>query len=209
MRRSHASVVRLEAALAEVQQLDLEGLRARWQAHYGTAAPPSFRVALLRAAVAYKLQERVLGGLKLSTRSLLRRVGEQADRARGWVEPVPDGKLLVAGTEIETEQLPGDAIGSGTLSTRPHDALVARRRPATRIKPGTRLLRTWQGITHEVLVGSGEVTYCGQSYRSLSEVARLITGQRWSGPLFFGLRGRARDAGSAGTAGADGQERIG
>ncbi|GAC1345600.1 MAG: hypothetical protein NVSMB18_25630 [Acetobacteraceae bacterium] len=63
-----------------------------------------------------------------------------------------------------------------------------------RIKPGTRLLRTWQGTTHEVLIGSSGVTYRGQHYRSLSEVARLITGQRWSGPLFFGLKRRPSHA---------------
>ncbi len=56
------------------------------------------------------------------------------------------------------------------------------------IKPGTRLLREWHGTTYEVIV-MDDCAYCnGKRYRSLSEVARAITGVRWSGPLFFGLK---------------------
>ncbi len=54
----------------------------------------------------------------------------------------------------------------------------------------TRLLREWQGVTHEVIVLEDCVQYRGQTWRSLSAVAREITGARWSGPLFFGLKGR-------------------
>jgi hypothetical protein len=52
------------------------------------------------------------------------------------------------------------------------------------------LLREWQGVTHQVTVIEDGVLYRGQRYRSLSEVARLITGSRWSGPLFFGLKAK-------------------
>lgn len=58
------------------------------------------------------------------------------------------------------------------------------------IKPGTRLIRAWRGDTHEVEVQPRGFGYRGQTYRSLSEIARLITGTRWSGPLFFGLKGK-------------------
>jgi len=60
---------------------------------------------------------------------------------------------------------------------------------APRIKLGTRLIREWNGNTHEVTVINEGFAYRGQPYRSLSEIARLITGTRWSGPLFFGLKG--------------------
>jgi Protein of unknown function (DUF2924) len=56
------------------------------------------------------------------------------------------------------------------------------------LKPGTRLLRQWQGQMHEVLVGDEGFAYRGKRYESLSEIAREITGTRWSGPLFFGLK---------------------
>lgn len=58
----------------------------------------------------------------------------------------------------------------------------------TNLKPGSRLLREWQGTTHEVAVVEGGFAYRAKTYKSLSEIARLITGTRWSGPLFFGLR---------------------
>ncbi len=56
------------------------------------------------------------------------------------------------------------------------------------LKAGTRLYRSWQGVTQEVLVLEGGYGWRGKSYASLSEVARAITGTRWSGPRFFGLR---------------------
>ena len=55
-------------------------------------------------------------------------------------------------------------------------------------KPGTRLLREWHGVTYEVIIREDGVKCNGKCYRSLSEVARAITGTRWSGPLFFGLK---------------------
>ncbi len=53
---------------------------------------------------------------------------------------------------------------------------------------GTRLYRSWQGVTQEVLVMDSGYSWRDKSYASLSEVARAITGTRWSGPRFFGLQ---------------------
>ena len=55
-------------------------------------------------------------------------------------------------------------------------------------KPGTRLLRDWQGETHTVTVLEKGFLYRGGHYQSLSVIARQITGSQWSGPAFFGLR---------------------
>ncbi|MDP3676493.1 MAG: DUF2924 domain-containing protein [Novosphingobium sp.] len=55
------------------------------------------------------------------------------------------------------------------------------------VKPGTWLSRTWHGEVHQVVVLDGSYEYRGARYRSLSEIARLITGTQWSGPRFFGL----------------------
>ena len=57
-----------------------------------------------------------------------------------------------------------------------------------KIKPGTCLLRHWRGEGHEVLVTDSGYDYRGASFSSLSQIARQITGTRWSGPAFFGLR---------------------
>jgi hypothetical protein len=63
-----------------------------------------------------------------------------------------------------------------------------------RIKPGTRLVREWHGHSHQVTTLENGYEYAGHCYSSLSEIARLITGTRWSGPLFFGLkRNQARN----------------
>ena len=56
-------------------------------------------------------------------------------------------------------------------------------------KPGGRLLREWNGITHVVDIGDDGYVWKGQSYRSLSAIAQAITGTHWSGPRFFGLTG--------------------
>jgi len=65
--------------------------------------------------------------------------------------------------------------------------------PTAKIKPGTRLLREWQGVVHEVIVLERGVQYRDTPWPSLSAVAREITGARWSGPRFFGLKGETQN----------------
>jgi hypothetical protein len=58
------------------------------------------------------------------------------------------------------------------------------------VKPGTVLSREWAGVTHKVVVLEFGFSWNGQTWKSLSEIATRITGTRWSGPRFFGLRRR-------------------
>jgi hypothetical protein len=60
-----------------------------------------------------------------------------------------------------------------------------------RIKTGTRLVREWRGRVHEVTVAPDGFIWNGMRHRSLSEIARLITGTRWNGWVFFGLKSAA------------------
>jgi hypothetical protein len=60
-----------------------------------------------------------------------------------------------------------------------------------RIKPGSELVRTWKRRTHRVTVMANGFAYDGEKYASLSEIATLITGTKWNGPRFFGLRTKA------------------
>ncbi len=60
-----------------------------------------------------------------------------------------------------------------------------------RLKTGTKLIREWRGETYRVTAVDEGFLYDSQQYVSLSEVARAITGTRWSGPRFFGLKQRA------------------
>jgi len=64
------------------------------------------------------------------------------------------------------------------------EAPKARRHLGT----GTRLMRDWHGTTHTVDVVEGGFRYNGKTYKSLSEIAKLITGAHWSGPRFFGVK---------------------
>ena len=64
-----------------------------------------------------------------------------------------------------------------------------------KIKAGTRLIRQWRGQRHEVEVLNTGFAYQGAQYRSFSRIARKITGTRWSGPAFFGLKNKGDDRG--------------
>ncbi len=61
------------------------------------------------------------------------------------------------------------------------------RKATPRLQPGARLVREWNGISHVVEVTEGGFVWNGDRHRSLSAIARAITGARWSGPRFFGL----------------------
>jgi hypothetical protein len=61
--------------------------------------------------------------------------------------------------------------------------------PARRLKPGTRLVRDWHGVGHTVVVLDEGFEYDGQAWRSLTAIAKAITGSHRNGPAFFGLTG--------------------
>jgi hypothetical protein len=91
------------------------------------------------------------------------------ERAQGGLPPTIKRRLRTLAKEFE-------ANGAGALA------------PAPLLKPGTRLLREWGGKTHTVIVLEDGLEYGGERYPSLTQIARHITGARWSGPRFFGLR---------------------
>jgi hypothetical protein len=134
-------------ALARLPKLDLGELRQQWRGLYKTEASRHLSRELLVRAVAYRMQELALGGLRPEPQRQLRRI------AREFKE-----------------------TGEATIRARPE------------LKPGTRLLREWQSRTYEVLVLDDGFSWQGTRYRSLSAIARQITGTPWSGPLFFGLK---------------------
>jgi hypothetical protein len=73
--------------------------------------------------------------------------------------------------------------------------------PATKLKPGTTLVREWHGRTHTVIVQEKRFEHGGKHYKSLTQVTHLITGAHWSRPRFFGLRRASRSVSQG--AGAD------
>ena len=137
----------LDNKIAALPGMSSRQLRAAWRAlRCGEPIAASSRDLLIRE-LAYKMQERVHGGLAPAVKRRLRALAQELEQN-----------------------------GAGALS------------PAPLPKPGTRLLRDWGGRTHAVLVRDAGFEYDGKRYRSLTEIARRITGAHWSGPRFFGLR---------------------
>jgi len=147
MSRAIHNAAACREALARLPELDLDALRRQWRVLYKTAASPHLSRELLMRAVAYRMQELALGGLRPERQRQLRQFARQLKENR-----------------------------------------EERIRARPELKPGTRLVREWRGRTYEVLVLDGGFSWQGTSYRSLSAVARKITGTPWSGPLFFGLK---------------------
>jgi hypothetical protein len=79
------------------------------------------------------------------------------------------------------------------FSAKPNGWIVLPRR----IKPGSVLVREWKGRSHRVMVLADGFAYDGNTYSNLSEIAGLITGTRWNGPRFFGLRSKADESSTA------------
>ena len=102
--------------------------------------------------------------------------------------------LLIAAVAHRMQE---NALGALKSSVRRH-LIQAANNPATprpsphyanlRPRTGTVLVRDWGGVTHQAKVLEDGILFRSKRYKSLSEVARVITGARWSGPLFFGLR---------------------
>jgi Protein of unknown function (DUF2924) len=68
------------------------------------------------------------------------------------------------------------------------DAAERKVRPMLRPVAGTRLIREWEGVEHCVTVRADDFEYLGRPYKSLSSVASEITGTKWNGWVFFGLK---------------------
>jgi hypothetical protein len=86
------------------------------------------------------------------------------------------------------------------FAAKPNGKIVLPRR----IKPGSILVREWKGKSHRVMVLADGFAHDGETYTNLSEIAVLITGTRWNGPRFFGLRARAQDSGEPAAPGRSG-----
>lgn len=135
----------LDDQLAELETMSKADLQDRWAKLTGRPAP-KVSEAMLRLALAYKLQAKVLGGLSRKTKQRL-------------------------------------------------DQVAAAKTQTSDVRPGMRLAREFAGKVHVVTIGQGgEVLWNEREWRSLSEVARAITGTRWSGPAFFGLKQKRKAA---------------
>ena len=152
--------------LAGLAELDLEALRRRWRRLTGRPAPEHMTKQLLIRLVAYRIQADVFGDLDNQSIKLLRRIAEQ--RVKGK-----------AGTGVPTLE-----------------SLNVSSRGAKSLAPRTVIGREHDEKMHHVMVLAEGFAWNGVTYRGLSEVAFAITGTRWNGPRFFGIKtgGKARTA---------------
>lgn len=135
----------LKSEISSLQWLNEEQLKKQY-AELVPDAQTCVRDDLLRALIAYRLQERFYG-IKLSEAS----------------------KKILA-----------KSIEGNKLIPSPDEA----RRPVKR-----KLVRNWKGVDYEVTIHTdGRVEYEGKMYRSLTAVAKAITGSHWNGPVFFGVK---------------------
>jgi hypothetical protein len=148
----------LEGEIAQLRDLDLRGLRLRWQSMFRRQAPSHLPRHLLLAVMAYQLQADELGDLAPNTVRLLKHIASK-----------------------------------GTTETAVRLTSDFDRRQAD-LKPGTILMREWKGRGHRVMVVDEGFAWNGKTYDSLSKIACAITGTRWNGPRFFGLRDKVMAA---------------
>ncbi len=103
-----------------------------------------------------------------------------------------DLMVLALGWKIQEKAHGGLTLAEKRRLTQIADDLKVHGRPpprsAIRLKPGAKLIREWHGKTHHVLVLDEGFEWNHRSWRSLSVIAREITGTPWSGPRFFGLQ---------------------
>ena len=105
---------------------------------------------------------------ELMVRAIAYRIQE---RACGGLAPALSRKLREYGRK--DANMPDGLNNAGTLP-----------------KPGTRLVREWNGRTYTVMITEDGFAYNGMTYGSLTKIARIITGAHWSGPRFFGIGGK-------------------
>lgn len=105
--------------------------------------------------------------------------------------PNLSSQLLRSGIAYELQ-----ATQVGALNRRTKEELARLKgsstaKPARRPRPGAQLVREWNGVAHLVDIVDGGFRYRGKMHKSLTSIAFEITGARWSGPRFFGLKSRA------------------
>jgi hypothetical protein len=175
-------MTRLDRELEQLGSMSREELVERWQAAYGCPPPAGARRELLVYAAGWHIQVKRLGGFPAEVRRMLRREVERIRRG------CRVGDLTSEALAEERDKLAdvgvADSRGSATDGERGAEPASVERR---RLVPGVRLLREWNGRTHVVDVTEAGYLYEGETYRSLSAIARKITGAHWSGPRFFGL----------------------
>ena len=164
---SPPSATGLEAELAELERLSLDDLRLRWRNNWGRLAPAHLSRGLLFRVMAYRLQAEAFGDLDRKAVGLLERM------ANGAAEKLTANGSGTLGSDVKSK------ISSARAAYEP---LI--------LKPGALLIREWQGRLERVTVVDDGFAWNGTTYAGLSAAAFAITGTKWNGHRFFGVRRR-------------------
>jgi hypothetical protein len=159
-----ADAADITAEIAQLPNLNHDDLRARWRRLLRTPPPDHLPRTLFMRLLAYRIQARRFGDLDRETARYLDRIARDSARRRA-----------------------AEAATRNPKAPPPIPPVPANRN----LKVGTLLAREFGGGMHIVTVVPGGYAWNGSVYGNLSEIARLITGTRWNGPRFFGLRDRA------------------
>jgi hypothetical protein len=141
----------LLSIVANLEGLDLDGLRRQWRAHLGGEAPAHLSRWLLMKVLAYRLQSDAFGDLDKLIRRTLR-----------------------SGKE--------DGVGA------PFDRRTPQTQEGLGLRVGALLVREWNGRLEQVMILEEGLAWNGQTFASLSQIAKAMTGTNWNGHRFFGLR---------------------
>lgn len=141
----------IDVEIGRLRDLDVAGLKTRWEIVQGGKAPAHLPRHLLFRLLAYRLQIERIGDLDGTSKRILDRSGSPEDASKRAADAVNGAKNLRLGTTVGRE---------------------------------------WKGDMHRVTVLNEGFAWNGTTYSSLSKVAFAITGTRWNGPRFFGLRDR-------------------
>jgi len=152
--------------LADLAHLDLDTLRRRWRRLNSRPVPEHLPRHLLVRLIAYRIQAETFGDLDSKSIKLLQGLAQQKAKLGGGASGVP-------------------TLESLNLSSRGARPLLT----------GTVIGREHGGTMHHVTVLADGFAWQGTIYRSLSEVAYAITGTRWNGPRFFGLKSNRKVSG--------------
>lgn len=143
-------MARIDDQLAGLATMSPAQLRAEWRRlHHSATLPDGLTASQLIRSIAWRLQEKALGGLSPARLRELDRLAAQL---------TDEGELELAGER--------------------------------QLKPGSRVVRHWNGKVYSVTVLDRGFEFEDRHYNSLTQIARQITGAAWSGPRFFGLRSR-------------------
>lgn len=156
--------------LDDLLMCDRQDMIMRWRRAFGSTPPKHTSSSFLKKVLAHELQCKSYGDIPRRIEKQLRAVLKESSAS--------NAKRKFRSNE-----------GDGAIGVKsPEPFALSKMAAPVLLSPGMQLVREWNGRTWQVDVLEGGFLCKGKTYRSLSAVARMITGTRWSGPRFFGLR---------------------